>query len=354
VTRANAFLACACLVTATSSAHAQADTEAPDATDAGEYVSLDEELLRATGDGPYRTAISAALEAFNAKRWADAQTMFQRAHQLQPSARTLRGMGLSGFYSADYVTAARAFGEAVQHEDKPLTAAQREQVLALLDQAMARIGRVRVALTPADAQLSVDDAAVDMTSGNLLLLTAGEHALSATREGHGPLTRSVWIAPGDNLEVELSLEPETPVQPAPAPQPEPTSEPATANVATTAAAPPADEERQRIWTWVAAGAAVGLGVTGAVLWNQGLGIVDELEATCRTSGCDDAERRRRIEQSSVGEYETTANLAFGAAGAAAVTAVILFFVEDTDDGQDAENQAALRVGPASVALFVQY
>src|SRR5690242_19589387 len=46
----------------------------------------------------YAEAIQEAVGHYSAGRWRQAQKAFARAHALQPSARTYRGLGLSAFY----------------------------------------------------------------------------------------------------------------------------------------------------------------------------------------------------------------------------------------------------------------
>src|SRR5262245_21535053 len=56
----------------------------------------------------YREAIEAAVEELNAGLYEEALAQFSRAHELQPSARTLRGIGLAAYELRDYVRAVEA------------------------------------------------------------------------------------------------------------------------------------------------------------------------------------------------------------------------------------------------------
>ncbi|HET6331831.1 MAG TPA: hypothetical protein VFG30_01395, partial [Polyangiales bacterium] len=56
------------------------------------------------GDG-YSQVIQNAVVEFDAGNWAEARVLFEQAHTLRPSARTLRGMGMASFEIKEYVRA---------------------------------------------------------------------------------------------------------------------------------------------------------------------------------------------------------------------------------------------------------
>src|SRR5688500_9579869 len=62
----------------------------------------------AAGVPGYAEAIGEAIEHYSAHRWPEAQAAFARAHALQPSARTYRGLGLAAFYLQEFVFAREA------------------------------------------------------------------------------------------------------------------------------------------------------------------------------------------------------------------------------------------------------
>jgi tetratricopeptide (TPR) repeat protein len=105
--------------------------------------------------------------------------------------------------------------------------------------------------------------------------------------------------------------------------------------------PPEDETRAaepagRVWTWVTGGAAVLFGATAGVLWWRARAIYDDLEAECRPNRCT----QERIDDSGGRTWQALGNVSIAVAAAAAVGAVVLFFVE----GGGAEGEADVRVG----------
>jgi hypothetical protein len=74
------------------------------------------------------------------------------------------------------------------------------------------VGTLRLAVVPADASVYLDGRFLGTGAdvGRLrrgLAVTAGEHLLEVVRPGHAPVARRVVIGDGDDLEVEISLEP---------------------------------------------------------------------------------------------------------------------------------------------------
>src|SRR5262245_2196729 len=86
-------------------------------------------------DAEYRQVVEEALAEFNRGNWEEAAALFERAHRLNPSARTLRGMGLTAYEARRYVDATRHLSEALTETRRPLTPAQREEVTQTLDRA---------------------------------------------------------------------------------------------------------------------------------------------------------------------------------------------------------------------------
>ena len=112
------------------------------------------------------------------------------------------------------------------------------------------------------------------------------------------------------------------------------SEPAV-TVAPTVAA----DEGGRVWTWVAAGAAMLFGAAAGVSWWRAQDIYDGLEEDCLPNRCGEA----RIAESGGRTWQALGNVSIAIAAAAGATAVVLFFVE----GDGAEVRVSL--GPGSVS-----
>jgi hypothetical protein len=211
----------------------------------------------------YREAIDEAVAEYGAGRYPEARALFTRAHALQPSARTLRGLGMAEFELRGYVEAARLLQEALSSTVRPLDGELRTATEALLARARAFIGRFALSLTPPDLQLSVNGAPARVESDRTLALPVGDHALHAQAQGYLPISHTLRVNGGESLSLNITLQSEqaAPVAAAPA-QPPPQA------VTPTSSTPPRDDEGGSVlsspWFWTAAavivvGAGVGVG-----------------------------------------------------------------------------------------------
>lgn len=224
----------------------------------------------------YKKAIESAVLEFDTGNWAEARVLFEQAHALRPSARTLRGMGKVSFELKEYVRAQKELNASLTELRSPLSEAQRHEVLGLLLRVEKFIGRLNVHVKPAEANASVilDGSRVE----GELKLDLGPHDLSVQATGYRPLTRTVSIEGGKNMRLELTLTPvdsgDTGAQPTAASRPELAVDSTSAGVSISAATDPAplppaplpsDSQRsgvfQQWWFWAIVSAVV---VGGAV------------------------------------------------------------------------------------------
>src|SRR5690349_17885891 len=80
------------------------------------------------GDRDYDATIESALNEYRLGNWDEATALFVRAHALRPSARTLRGMGLSEFENRKYVLALVHCSAALSDARNPLNTEQRGEL----------------------------------------------------------------------------------------------------------------------------------------------------------------------------------------------------------------------------------
>ena len=79
-------------------------------------------------DGPpeYRALVTHALEEFDAQNYAEARSLFLRAHTIYPSARTLRALGMVEFELKNYVDSITRLEEALSERTRALTGQTRK------------------------------------------------------------------------------------------------------------------------------------------------------------------------------------------------------------------------------------
>lgn len=236
---------------------------------------------RAEASGPdeaqaYQQSVREALRALHAGNWAEAHAQFSRAHELRPSARTLRGLGIAELELGEHVASYQHLSQALSDPRRPLPAPQRKQVQDTLARIASMIGRYRIELTPREATWTVDGAAAQLDAEGNALLTPGEHTIVVEAPNHEPHTHALTVRGGEQAVLVFRL-----AELAPTPPAEPAAEPPRASAAPLSAAPDdasavltsearAREGSRSVWPWATLGSGCALGVLGTVLAARGL------------------------------------------------------------------------------------
>ena len=155
---------------------------------------------------------------FKDAKYAEALAEFERAYEIAPHPLVLYNIASCHRQLSHYADAVAAYRRFLDDGRGTVAAERLAAAQAELDAILARVARVSVTIAPPQLQdtvaLSVDGAALDHP-GMPLILPAGEHRLTARVAGHPDAERTVRVASGDTLEVELAI----PEPPAPEPPP---------------------------------------------------------------------------------------------------------------------------------------
>ncbi len=309
-----------CLIALTGSAAAQAGA-APAEGAATPAAAAPPAPVAAT---EYDALVLRALAAYDAGRWDEARDLFERAHAIDPTARTLRTIGMSAFNQADYVGALQHLEAALVDPRRPLTDEQRAHVLGLIDRASRQVGRYRVRLSPSSASLLVDGAAPALLSEDEFVLVPGRHVLRATALGHRPLERKLEVHGQEREKLELALEPEGSAT-------QPSSATGQASSAALAAGTHDDSSRTTL-------AIVSFSIGGAALLASGITLALALSDKAELDdGCPDRVCPPRLEDTR-SRYQTLrivspVALGVGVIGAAIGAVLLLSGGEDAEDEQ---------------------
>jgi hypothetical protein len=179
--------------------------------------------------GAYDEALSQAVAAHREQRWLEAHALFERAHQLYPNARTLRGLGISAFEAGQHALALRDLEAALVHAERPLPPDLRQSVEALAAHLRTRVGVYVFRLAPEGAELLIDGEAPLVSPRGEVLLAEGPHRAVVSLAGHVTQTLELDAHGGDRSEMRVLLvtsPPEAavasgPVQPALGAEPRP-------------------------------------------------------------------------------------------------------------------------------------
>ena len=158
-----------------------------------------------TQDGDYLAAIQHALAEHDLGNWEEAKVFFTRAHELNPNARTLRGLGLSSYELRSYVEAIRYFQQALESAERPLTDKLRSQVQDLLGRSRSFIAHYQLIVEPADARITVNGQPSVFDERARLLLDAGPHEITVESPGYESKTRKVLARAGDEITLNVKL-----------------------------------------------------------------------------------------------------------------------------------------------------
>ena len=127
---------------------------------------------------PVSVLIGDAVAEYDAGHFQEARALFRQAHERQPTARTLRGIGMCSFELRDYVEATRSLGASLRETRRPLTNEQKRHAELLLARAHTFVGRFTMKVKPASASLFVDGHPAEVEPDGVMLLSFGRHQLS--------------------------------------------------------------------------------------------------------------------------------------------------------------------------------
>jgi len=223
--------------------------------------------VRAQADPPaYRAAVDEAMAEYELRHFAEARALFARAHQIQPNARTLRGLGVVAFELRMYVECTERLAAALASRERPLTGDLRRETERLLARASQFVSELSLSITPADTGLSVDGGPYAPPPTSALKLQAGDHVLELRAKERRPERHELTLIGGERTTLRITLEP----LPPPMPTATLLSDSARSSGLSTAPRSDAHEPpsalRKNPWLWagvatVAAGAALALGLT---------------------------------------------------------------------------------------------
>lgn len=278
---------------------------------------------------------SAAQKLYQQRRYSEAIEKFEEAYVAKPHpvvyfniGRCHEELGQAGPALKAYKSYLRLSPEAKDRNQVADTIAGLERKLR--DQGLQQL---TVVTDPVGAQVEIDGKPAGV-SPVTLELSFGNHRLVAMLDGHQRIDRSISLAPGQASELNLSLVKgsefkapgDTPLAHGASSEPRPL-EPGIAAppMVTVSDTPSASAPRKRVWTYVVGGVAIaGLGA------GVGLGVASEANAAAVRNGDNGqprpADEVQRLSDASKG-LAMGANVSYGVAAAAAITAVVLFFVE---------------------------
>jgi hypothetical protein len=235
--------------------------------------------------------LDAGVVAYRAGRYGDALARFQDAYATYPSGKILFNIGMTLERLGRDAEAARAFELFLLSNDQGDAGERAATARSALAQLGARLGRLQFGEDARAVALTIDGAPIILPTHRRIYVTPGTHDITVAAPGLIKRRIRVQVAAGAQRNVSLTLR----LPPSPD--------------VVAAAATRAPPRRKRVWTWVAAGAAVALAGGGLA--------VTVLERA------DEGGKSKRGERGD----DWLAEGLFAGAAAAALTAGVLYVVE---------------------------
>jgi hypothetical protein len=173
---------------------------------------------------------------FNDSKYAEALAEFQRAYEIAPHPLVLYNIASCHRQMSHYAEAVNYYRRFLADGKGVVPAARLTAAQSELDATLLLIARVTVTVSPAldGTTLLLDGAPLD-TSAMPLILPPGEHRLTARTPGRPDAERTVRVASGDEVAVELVLTQPPLAREPPGENPGPAVAPTPMGVETTAA-----------------------------------------------------------------------------------------------------------------------
>lgn len=296
----------------------------------------------------YKRVLAEAMAEYERSNWAEARALFQAAHEMQPTARTLRAIGMCAFEEKAYVMSISFLGQALADTRKPLTAEQRKQTEDALWRAHEFVAQYRLDVTPMDATVRVDGHEPFMEDGKLLM-DAGTHRITFSASGYDTVENNITVRARETGELSIKLVVSGSNQPvAEAPVAQPAETPSTGSAQPVDEAPKSGRLTKGQW--------VGIGLVGLGAVGLGLGIGFGVDAKnkhdrsgCEGSVCESDAGQRLNEKARTSGNVSTAMFAVGGVAAAAG---IFLAIWAREKKPETAQTSALRWSPVLAHGFV--
>lgn len=267
-----------------------------------------------------RAAFLSAQQLYQASRFVEALKKFEEAQALNAHPVILFNIARCHEQLGAVPEAIRAYREYLRLSPGAADRSEVQASIASLEKRAPQSATqtLVVSAEPAGSLVKVDGKSVGKSPVSTEL-PPGEHELEVSAEGFEPFKRTFTLTALRPLEMNVSLRAVTVA--ADAPTRPPTLTPDDAPPMPPLVSQPV-EPRRRTFTWVAGGAAL---VSGAVATGLGIG-ANATAAELRSGTVRPTLEGDAIAGRAQG-LATGANVAWAVAGTAAVTAIVLFFVE---------------------------
>ena len=187
-------------------------SDTPDADSASDHAAAGASGTADAADGggdveQARHHFERGVEYYNDGDYHAALIEFQRAYKLRPAYRLLYNLGQVAFELRDYAGAERYFRSYLAEGQDDVAPERRSEVQSELEQLQKRVASVRITTNQPDAEVRIDDRAIDKSAGMPIRVSAGRRRIVADKAGYAPVQRVIDVLGGESLDVQLVFGP---------------------------------------------------------------------------------------------------------------------------------------------------
>lgn len=162
----------------------------------------------------YRAIVDEAVSEHEAGNFAEAHTLYLRAHAMWPSARTLHYLGMTEFELKRYADCIAHLEQALASDVRRLDSEAEQEATQLIVRARRFMSTITLEVSPRDARVLVDGDEPRKDAEGSLLLDVGRHRIELSANGYHHQQREVLIKGGGPQRLRFTLEPTRSAQPA--------------------------------------------------------------------------------------------------------------------------------------------
>lgn len=151
----------------------------------------------------YQEFVSDAIREFDAGNYEEARSLFRRAHELYPNARTHRGLGYTEFELRNYGACIRELNGALASRVKPLDDRLLQDTKRVLSRARGFVAQLSLEVTPEPSQVFVDGVPIRWPTEQSIVLRVGEHTLELHAPGFAPEKRHLSFSGGEQQALHI-------------------------------------------------------------------------------------------------------------------------------------------------------
>lgn len=314
--------------------------------EAGEVPGEGPAAERAVGDDEARrdrarSLFASAVQAIRDQRWLEAEEQLRQSYALVPRASTLYNLALVLFESGRPKESFELASQLLA-SNPPISEEHRRNANRLIEHLERRLSRLHLQVTPPDAVLSIDDAALEGSGADRrLVLEPGPHQLRISRSGYESQSLKVDLHAGREHTVQVELATTDPVRDQAAPAP--------VSLDGGRAAPAARVPEPPVAPWVMVGA--GGAVLGAALATGILAKAADNDFVEHCPTGEECDPGLRPLQQRVDRLATATDVLLAAGGATVVGGLVWWYLTKTRGRSGF--RAAASVSPTAVQVGLE-